>query len=79
MSLPFLVAAAVEPCYKYIMTEKTKSSRQELFDKLDESNDTGYPTEVLVDIVLADQADCWEELTDEVWEQMKKRILVASK
>ena len=57
------------------INEVTKTNKQALFEELDSSNDTGYDTKVLVEVVEAHRADVWEELTDDSWEAMKKRIL----
>jgi len=72
----FLVAPATKFIYKYIMkiNEVTKTNRQSLFEELDSDNKTGFPTETLVSVVEAHQADVWEELTDESWETMKKSL-----
>ena len=73
----FLVAFFQVLVYKYTMkiNEVTKTNKQALFEELDSSNDTGYDTKVLVEVVEAHRADVWEELTDDAWEAMKKRIL----
>jgi len=60
------------------ITEVTKTNRQALYEELDATNDTGYATETLVNIVETHRADQWEELTEEAWEAMKKQILEAN-
>jgi hypothetical protein len=57
------------------INEVTKTNRQALFEELNSDNNTGFPTETLVNVVEAHQADVWEELTDESWETMKKSLL----
>lgn len=59
--------------------EVTKTNRQALYEELDVDNNTGYATEVLVEVVEAHHADQWTDLTDEAWEAMKKTILEKAK
>jgi hypothetical protein len=57
------------------INEVTKTNREALFEQLNQDNDTGIATENLVSIVEAHRAGVWEELTDEAWAAMKKKIL----
>lgn len=72
MLTPFSVVTTLDCLYKYTAM---KNNREALYEELDAANNTGYSTEALVNIIEAHRADQWEDLTDEAWEAMKKRIL----
>lgn len=57
------------------INKDNKINREALYKEIDATNDTCYSTDVLVQIVETHEADEWEELTDEAWEAMKKRII----